>query len=302
MFRIREVFDVELRMAAFYEAPTLAACAAAIDAAQSADRVAVGAPRSAAAPSTIGRRDRSAYRVPAPRPAPDRPSALAPHLIRLTDDWALWRTVCLRAAGFPIHLLADAGRRRPGRRPRTRSSPRDAAAHAIGRRPQRNRAGAAYAAEFTAAVRRLSAALYEAASLPALREAVAWQNRHALTTGIDALVRRGPEPAKRNTQHRQHEALVASYLQRYCAKNDTIGFFGPVGWSQIDDDPGIRITHAAPGRPLAARVTYLEGWAVRAHHGRARHARCAPGSCRGGCRSWASTARCCACRWRRRCR
>ena len=31
MFRIREVFDVELRMAAFYEAPTLAACAAAID-------------------------------------------------------------------------------------------------------------------------------------------------------------------------------------------------------------------------------------------------------------------------------
>jgi amino acid adenylation domain-containing protein len=52
MFRIREVFDVELPMAAFYEAPTLAACAAAIDAA-----------RSAAAPSRIGRRDRSAHRV-----------------------------------------------------------------------------------------------------------------------------------------------------------------------------------------------------------------------------------------------
>ena len=30
--------------------------------------------------------------------------------------------------------------------------------------------------------------------------------------------------------------------------------------------------------------------------------RCAPGSCRGECRSWASTARCCSCRWRRRCR
>ena len=114
MFRIREVFDVELRMAAFYEAPTLAACAAAIDAALSADRVAVGGPRSAAAPSTIGRRDRSAYRVPAQRPAPDRPSGLAPHLTRLTDDWALWRTVCLRAAGFPIHLLADARRPEPG--------------------------------------------------------------------------------------------------------------------------------------------------------------------------------------------
>ena len=42
MFRIREAFGVELRMAAFYEAPTLAACAAAINAAQSAGR-----PRSA---------------------------------------------------------------------------------------------------------------------------------------------------------------------------------------------------------------------------------------------------------------
>ena len=38
MFRIREAFGVELRMAAFYEAPTLAACAAAIDAARPADR------------------------------------------------------------------------------------------------------------------------------------------------------------------------------------------------------------------------------------------------------------------------
>jgi amino acid adenylation domain-containing protein len=61
MFRIREVFGAELRMAAFYEAPTLAACAAAIDAA-----------RSAVARPGIGRRDRSAYRVAAPEPAPDQ--------------------------------------------------------------------------------------------------------------------------------------------------------------------------------------------------------------------------------------
>jgi amino acid adenylation domain-containing protein len=265
MFRIREVFDVELGMAAFYEAPTLAACAAAIDAAQSAGRVAVGAPRSAAAPSTIGRRDRSAYRVPAPRPTPDRPSALAPHLLRLTGDWALWRMVCLRAAGFPIHLLAALGDASLAEAADAIIAADAAASERAAADPvARDRAGAVYAAELTAAVRRLSAALHEAASRPALREAVAWQNRHALTTGIDVLVRRGPEPGKRNAQIRQHGALVASYLQRYCAKNDTIGFFGPVGWSRIDDDPGIRITHAAPGHSLAARVTYLEGWAVRA--------------------------------------
>jgi amino acid adenylation domain-containing protein len=67
MFRIREVFDVELSLAAFYEAPTLAASAAAIDAARHAGQAAAGAPRPAAVPSNIGRRDRSAYRVAAPQ-------------------------------------------------------------------------------------------------------------------------------------------------------------------------------------------------------------------------------------------
>jgi amino acid adenylation domain-containing protein len=247
MFRIREEFDVELRMAAFYEAPTLAACAAAID----RELVTVAAPRSAG-PSAIGRRDRSAYRVPTQWSVPDQPSALAPHLTRLTDDWALWRTVCLRGAGFPVHLLAELGDERLAQAADALLAAAD------------ERADSVYANEFPAAVRRLSAALHRAASRPELREAVAWQNRHALSTGIDVLVRRGPEPERRNTQTRQHEALVASYLQRYCAKNDTIGFFGPVGWSSIDDDPGIRVTHPVQGRPLAARVTYLEGWAVRA--------------------------------------
>jgi len=263
IFRVTEMFDVELRMAAFYEAPTLAACAAAIDAAVSArpaqpapqaDQGAVVAPRSAAA-TTIGRRNRSAYRVAVPSPAPDRSSALAPHLVRLTGDWALWRTVCLRGAGFPFHLVAALGDADLAR-----------AADAVISADAGMAADqtAAYAAEYTAAVRRLSAALHEAACLPALREAVAWQNRHGLTTGIDPLVRHGPEPAKRNSQHRQHEALLASYLQRYCAKNDTIGFFGPVSWSEIDDGSGLRITRAAHGRRLAERVTYLEGWAVQA--------------------------------------
>jgi amino acid adenylation domain-containing protein len=282
MFRIGEEFEIEVRMAEFYETPTLAACAAVIDAAWSAERVADSAPspaatapaigrrdrgvnRKAVAPTPepasasagIGRRDRSAYRKAARAAVPDRPDGLASHLIRLTDDWALWRTVCLRGAGFPIQLLAALG-------DADLAHVADAVITADASDPlAASQADLAYAAEFPAAVGRLSASLYEAAIRPALREAVAWQNRHALTTGIDPLVRRGPEPAKRNGQHRQHEALVASYLQRYCAKNDTIGFFGPVGWSQFDDGRGIRITHAASGSPLAARVTYLEGWAVR---------------------------------------
>jgi amino acid adenylation domain-containing protein len=256
MFRILEVFDVELRMATFYERPTLIDCAAAIDAAR--DRVAAGEPRSATAPAAIGPRDRSAYRKRAPQP--DR-RELASHLVHLGGDWALWRTVCLRSAGFPVHLLAALGAVDLA----GAADALIAAGESIADDPvARDRALAAYSAEFAAAVRRQSATLHEVASRPALREAVAWQNRHALTTGLDPVVRHGPVPAKRKTGNRQHEALVASYLQRYCAKNDTIGFFGPVGWSRIDDGSGIRITHAAAGQPLAARRTYLEGWAVNA--------------------------------------
>ena len=279
MFRIGEVFGVDLGLAAFYEAPTLAACAAAIDAARPAAQAAAGAPAPAVAPPSTGRTDREAAprqpqdrlpvsaphpapgrpAAPAPHPAQDRPATLGPHLVRLTDDWSLWRAVCLRGAGFGVHLLEALGDAELAR-----AADAVIAADAAADREAREAAGAGYAAEFPAAVRRLSAALHEVAGLPALREAVAWQNRHALTTGIDVLVRRGPEPAKRNKLHRQHEALVASYLQRYCAKNDSIGFFGPMSWAQIDDGRGIRIDHAAPGLPLAARITYLEGWAVRA--------------------------------------
>ena len=245
----------------------------------------VATPRSAAAPPSIGRRDRSAYRVAASPVTPDAAPVPAPHLVPLTEDWALWRTVCLRGAGFPVRLLAAlgdadlaraadaaiaAGAAAPApasssRASSHRASPNRASSDPVGSDPaERDRASAVYAAEFTAGVQRLSAALYEAAGLPRLREAVGWQNRHALSTGIDVVVRRGPEPGKRNAQRKQHQALVASYVQRYCAKNDTIGFFGPVGWAQIDDGSGIRIAHAAPQFSLAARVTYLEGWAVRA--------------------------------------
>ncbi|HST50124.1 amino acid adenylation domain-containing protein [Jatrophihabitans sp.] len=313
MFRIREEFGVELPMGAFYAAPALADCAAAIDTAAAPpvalsagtdpagspsggtitrrDRNAfrtgqagtapappaaattapgLTAPASTTSPngSGIGRRDRSAFRVAAPaaQPAPESqpgPAAqpthptdqLAPHLVPLTQDWALWRTVCLRAAGFPLDLLDALG-------DPALAALADAAATADA--TGKDSAEAAYAAEFPAAVRRLTAALYDAAGRPALREAIAWQNRRALDTGIDALVRRGPEPASRNTKHRQHEALLASYLQRYCAKNDTIGFFGPVSWARFDDGGGIRVEHQKSAGPVRERVTYLEGWAVRA--------------------------------------
>jgi hypothetical protein len=189
------------------------------------------------------------------RQVPARRAEPAPHLARLSGDWALWRTFCLRGAGFPVSLLADLGA------PALASAADTINAGAAG---AGDTARAAYAAEFAAEVPRLSAVLHQLAGQPLLREAIAWQNRHALETGVDVLQRHGPGTGKRNAQRRRHETLVASYLQRYCAKNDTIGFFGPVGWSRIDDEAGLRVTPAAHGKLISDRVTYLEGWAVRA--------------------------------------
>src|SRR5262245_59605298 len=168
------------------------------------------APGGAAAPKAIGRRDRSAYRVGHAAPASEGPEALAPHLTRLTDDWAMWRTVCLRGAGFPLRLLsvlgdtalADAADAVLAADTALAADAVPAAGSATDP-PTRDRARAAYADEFAAAIRRQSTALFEAAGQPAIREAVAWQNRHALETGLDSLLRQGRAPARRNGQHRK---------------------------------------------------------------------------------------------------
>jgi hypothetical protein len=109
--------------------------------------------------------------------------------------------------------------------------------------------------------RAVSATLRELARGAAFREALVWQNRRALHTGVESLLR--SDPAATDFKTRQNEALVASYLQRYCAKNDSIGFFGPVGWGSFSTvGPAIALT---PGRALvAARAVHFEPWAMDA--------------------------------------
>ncbi len=107
----------------------------------------------------------------------------------------------------------------------------------------------------------VSAALRRAAAEPAFREAMIWQNRNALRTGSDKLA--AAPVGRRDSQTRQHERMVASYLQRYCSKNESIGFFGPVGWARwVDEGPavGIRVGPAL----VARRRVDFEGWTIDA--------------------------------------
>ncbi len=90
------------------------------------------------------------------------------------------------------------------------------------------------------------------------QEALTWQN-----PGLAQFLHdhdAGPGAARRSKE-RQRELVIASYLQRYCLKNDTIGFFGPVGWASAGH--GTAGLVVVPGEQLIARrTTYFEVWAI----------------------------------------
>ncbi|MFJ7245630.1 lantibiotic dehydratase [Kitasatospora sp. NPDC098652] len=171
--------------------------------------------------------------------------------------WRLWRDAVLRSAGF------SAGRIRALADPELAAAADRALAGTIG--PDE------YRQTYREATARLSAAVRATAGEPRFREAVTWQNRRLVADCLDKAAAGEP----RNARGRSHELTVTSYLQRYALKNDTIGFFGPVGWARWDDRPqAIAVeTGGGPGvgpgngpgngaGMLTHRTVYFESWAI----------------------------------------
>ena len=125
----------------------------------------------------------------------------------------------------------------------------------VAHRELRDRLAAAYDEEQLATSRALRRAITD----PRFHEAVLWQNRGAYRSGFAWLLR---QPADASDSHTHKiEAVVASYLQRYCVKNDSIGFFGPIGYGTFAADD--REALAEPGAQLLARRTvYFEHWGL----------------------------------------
>ena len=117
--------------------------------------------------------------------------------------------------------------------------------------------------EFQAFSAEMSYVIRELAGSPRLREAITWQNRSVVTTALDRLVNESSSNGQRASRQRQHEELVVRYLQRYCMKNDTIGFFGPVGWARFVSEGEPMVVKPGLGL-LASRKVYLETWAIEA--------------------------------------
>lgn len=245
--------------------------------------------------------------------------ALADHLVALPgSEWALWRTICLRGAGFPVegvrqlaasdtlinstdalvklrekvdacrqeavnevNFALDALRAQNQWHDKSCTGPLLRARDKLksGRVPQilpqfsemsalvslqetLNNAFAAqpiFQKDFAEYSTRLSQSLRQVAASPRFREAVMWQNRATVHTALDRLTRESVD-SPRSCDQRQKEELVASYLQRYSVKNDTIGFFGPVGWGEFSQaDPLV----LKPGPDLLAkRTVYFETWSI----------------------------------------
>ncbi|HVG21072.1 MAG TPA: lantibiotic dehydratase [Blastocatellia bacterium] len=122
---------------------------------------------------------------------------------------------------------------------------------------------AEYVRAHEAATLDLSQKIIEVARCDRFREALLWQNRRAVHNGIDSLLRKASKVNPRGFRQRQNEELIANYLQRYCVKNDTIGFFGPVGWAGIDDCTD-SITFEPRADLLARRNVYFEEWCIDA--------------------------------------
>ncbi|MFL6253424.1 MAG: lantibiotic dehydratase [Pyrinomonadaceae bacterium] len=107
----------------------------------------------------------------------------------------------------------------------------------------------------------IAKAIKEEAGGSRFQEAVIWQNRQAFHTAVAEVLRKEGGASPDNSKHRQHLELVASYLQRYSLKNDTIGFFGPVGWARFNPQ-GATLEARPGGNLLATREVYFETWCI----------------------------------------
>ena len=166
-----------------------------------------------------------------------------------TDDWRWWRQIVVRGAGFPATGVL-----------RLASEDLARKADSLVNADRTSEAWRAFREEFGQAAVDLATELQSIASRDDFLRAVTWQNHRLMDRAIRPFLRWDPAKDTRRRSRRREEELIASYWQRYCVKNDTIGFFGPSAWGILGD--GAR-TRFAPGeRMLRRSEVFFEAWAI----------------------------------------
>ncbi|MFI9208629.1 lantibiotic dehydratase [Streptomyces sp. NPDC053253] len=118
-----------------------------------------------------------------------------------------------------------------------------------------------FAVHFARELRGTVERLRDAIRQPRFREAVAWQNPQLLARYVDAFSA-GPVPERLTKSDRKKAMRLTRYLQRYCTKNETIGFFGPVAWAELTDGQGLSV--AVGDGLLRSRSVHFESWTLDA--------------------------------------
>jgi hypothetical protein len=108
---------------------------------------------------------------------------------------------------------------------------------------------------------RIGEQLRDIARDPMFREALIWQNRGIVRDALDGML--DASPGAENAKTRKRQRAIAKYVQRYTVKNDSIGFFGPIGWGVFDHT--VDGFTAQPGSDfLDLRAVAFEAWAMEA--------------------------------------
>ena len=171
---------------------------------------------------------------------PDSPPSVGPGVQLGDTRWWAQPEFVLRSAGFPVAdvlALCD-----------------ESLASSAAAEPDPDDFEPVYAA----AVERLMGSVRRIAGDALYREAVIWQNPQLATDVFEKLARDETMAARKR---RRRLVTFTNYAQRYAAKNDTIGFFGPIAWSSIS--PGHHGLIVKVGeRLLRTRAVYFESWAI----------------------------------------
>jgi hypothetical protein len=172
--------------------------------------------------------------------------------MRLTAAWWVWRDVAVRSSGFAIDDLLALGK------------PELAAAVDAAPATEPIRAG------YQAALDDSLATLAAIVDSDQFREALLWQNKRMLANAVEPYLASHRAGAPRLKKRRYLEACLTNYVQRYYAKNESVGFFGPVGWAHWAGDSAVGSgnvqTLSVTGfqADLAVRNAQFEVWAIRA--------------------------------------
>ncbi|WP_367127249.1 lantibiotic dehydratase [Saccharothrix sp. HUAS TT1] len=166
--------------------------------------------------------------------------------------WRLWDQFSVRGAGFPAQGVLRLAPQGLGL----------AADRFASAKSQRGAEWEVFEAAFEAAAAKAALEMRDIAAGDAFQSAIAWQNRAVLGRAVRPFLEWEPGDG-RTSRTRQREELISHYWQRFCVKNDTIGFFGPVGWGRLDD--GVDGVEVDPGEGLVAETTvYFASWAIDA--------------------------------------